>query len=52
MHITAHEYVPLSFWGGLLAVIAFITFLFAGYQVLEIFANDKGSDNLRRSECR
>jgi hypothetical protein len=42
MHITAHEYVPLSFWGGLLAVIAFITFLFAGYQVLEIFANDKG----------
>ena len=42
MHITAHEYVPLSFWGGLLAVIAFVTFLFAGYQVLEIFANDKG----------
>lgn len=42
MHITAHEYVPLSFWGGLLAVIALVTFLFAGYQVLEIFANDKG----------
>lgn len=41
MHITAHEYVPLSFWGGLLAVIAFTTLLFAGYQILEIFANDE-----------